>query len=162
MSAQRNLMVQKVNISPDILQYWEKCMKHNLRQIINRWLLKPEDAGKKFEHHGRVFQIIGMTDADQHTIVQEMIDGNPVYWECTTDFVQSKLGLFYVEWVTVAGHKITRNRGYDLNSLHLPPLKPSRKKKSEPVEEEPEVEMVSYDEEAGSMMSMSDELGDEY
>lgn len=143
MNTQKQLMRQKVNVTPTTLAYWKRCMEKNLRCIINKWLIKAEDFGKTFEHQGRVFEIVGMTETDENTILKEIIDETPVYWQATTDFVQSKLGMFYVEWTTVAGHKITKNRGYDLNSLYLPPNKPGRKKKAEAEEEETPV-METY------------------
>lgn len=140
MAAQRDLMRQKVNVTPGLIAHWEKNMEFHLRQIINRYLITKEDKGKSFEYQGRTFIILGMTE-NEHMILTEQVEGTTIYWEATPHFVQMRMGLFYCEWIKVNGITTTRNIEYNVSKLYLPSHKASRKKKVE--EEEPiEDEMI--------------------
>jgi len=159
MATQRDLMRQKVNVSPELIAYWEKCMDFNLRQIINRWLIKKEERGQSFEYQGRTFTLIGMTE-NEHCMLSETIDGVTAYWEATPHFVQMCMGKFYFEWVKLPnGLTTTRTKNYETNRLYLPSHKATRKKKQE--DPEPEEEYVDYNEEYTTESFVEDTYDDE-
>ena len=128
MAAPKDLFRQKVNVNEVLTAYWHKCFAFNTRQLINKHLLSIEDVGISFEHQGRTFTILGMTE-NEHMIVTEQVDGRTIYWETTTYFVQMKLNRFYVEWKKVNGVTITVQKDYDIHRMHLPSHKASRKKR---------------------------------
>jgi hypothetical protein len=146
MATTKDLMRQKVNVNEVLLNHWDKNMAFNLRNLINKWLIKYEDKGKSFEYQGRTFTLIGMTE-NEHCMVTETIDGVTVYWETSTYFVQMNFGLFYFEWVKLPnGLTTTQTKNYEMHKLYLPAHKASRKKKVEEEEiiEEDEMVMETY------------------
>jgi len=140
---ERDLMRQKVNVTPALIQKWSENMDYNLRNLIHAELLTPEDRGRTFVHQDREFTIIGMTEND-YMVLSEQYEGNTVYWVCTTAFVQMKLGLFYSEWKEVAGKIIPIEKPYETSRLLLPNNKTIRKKKEDEEIVEDEVEMEEY------------------
>lgn len=146
MATPRELMRQKINVSPTLIEYYEKMYDLSVRNLINKWLLKKEDRGTTFEYKGRIFTIVGMTE-NEHCILSEIIDGTTVYWECTAHFVQYSLRRFYTEWIKMPNGKyMDRAKIYENSKLHLP-LHKSRRKKKEEAEElvvEEEFQLESY------------------
>lgn len=130
MAKEKDLMRQKVNVTPGLIESWKKNMPFILRHLINPYLIKPEDAGKTFELNERTFTILGMTENDR-MIVTEDFDGHIVYWECTTNLVQMCLGRFYHQYVELNGKETAVKQDYSISELHLPSLKDIRKKKEE-------------------------------
>lgn len=90
------LMKQRVNVTDEILEKWLSNLKKNSSSIISKFLIKPDHIGKliefKTEDEIRSFKIIGMTEGD-HVILEEINDGSKLFWECTYQLVQYKLGL---------------------------------------------------------------------
>jgi len=134
MAKEKDLMRQKVNVSPGLIESWKNNMPFILRHLITPYLITPEDAGKTFELNDRTFTILGMTENDR-MIVTEDFDGHTVYWECTTQLVQFRLGRFYHQYVELNGRKTSVKQDYSNAELHLPSLKDIRKKKEEVVDE---------------------------
>jgi hypothetical protein len=144
--ANLKLMRQKVNVSPIMLFEWKRYMEFNLRSLIHKHLLSMDDYEKEFEHQERTFKIVGMTEME-HVILEETIDGENFYWECTSEFVQLKLSRFYTEWKIINGIRVPFNALYDNRKLHLPINRLHRKKKEEEpvIEEEPIMETYVED-----------------
>lgn len=143
MAIQR-LMRQKINVSSTMIFEWKRNMEFNLRNLINKHLLKVEDLNTSFEHQDRTFTIVGMTSSE-NVILSEEIDGELYYWECTPHFVQMKLNRFYVEWKKVNGIRVPFSMAYEDRKLYLTNNRAYRKKKEETVEEEPVMETYVED-----------------
>jgi hypothetical protein len=133
--ANHKLMRQKINVSSIMLFEWKRNMEINLRSLIHKHLLSMDDYGIEFEHQDRKFTFIGMTETE-HAIVEETIEGEKYYWECTAEFVQLKLNRFYTEWKIINGIRVPFNALYENRKLYLPINRIHRKKKEEVVEEE--------------------------
>lgn len=150
MAAPKDLFRQKVNVSEVLSNSYVKNFAFNTRNLINKHLVGIEDVGVTFEHQGRTFTILGMTE-NEHMIVTEQVNGNTVYWETTTYFVQMKLNRFYCEWKKINGITITLQKDYDLNRMYLPSHKASRKKKVDD-----EAELVEAEEAANTVTFQED------
>lgn len=91
------LMKQRINVTDEILENWLSNLKKNSSSIISKFLIKPEHIGKLIEFGAgdeiRSFKIIGMTEGD-HIILEEINDTIKLFWECTYQLAQYKLGLF--------------------------------------------------------------------
>lgn len=91
------LMKQRINVTNEILEKWYSNLKKNSSSVISKLLIKPEHIGKLIEFKTgddtRLFKIIGMTEGD-NIILEEFYDNLKLYWECTYQLVQFKLGLF--------------------------------------------------------------------
>jgi hypothetical protein len=143
--AVQKLMRQKINVSPIMLFHWKKAMDINLGCLITKHLLTQKDYGNTFDHQDRTFKIIGMTESD-NVILEESVNEEKFYWECTADFVQLKLGRFYTEYKMINGIRVPFNALYENRKLHLPVNRMYRKKKEdeETVVEEQEPIMETY------------------
>lgn len=91
-------MKQRVNITPQILENWQKEFKRQTSAIISKFLLKEKHLGQKIpfieeDESVRYFTIMGMTD-QEHIILEEELNGTIFYWECTYQLTQFKLGLY--------------------------------------------------------------------
>jgi hypothetical protein len=140
----QKLMRQKINVSPTMLFEWKRNLEFNLRNLINKHLLKVEDLNTSFEHQDRIFTIVGMTESE-NVILSETIDNEIYYWECTSCFVQLKLNRFYVEWKKVNGVRVPFPMVYEDRKLYLANNRIYRKKKEEVAEEEPVMETYTED-----------------
>lgn len=91
------LMKQRINVTDEILENWLSNLKKNSSLIISKFLIKPEHIGKLIEFGTgdeiRLFKIIGMTNSD-NIILEEINDTIKLFWECTYQLAQYKLGLF--------------------------------------------------------------------
>jgi hypothetical protein len=143
MAIQR-LMRQKINVSSTMLFEWNRNMKFNLRNLINKHLLTVNDYNTTFNHQDRTFTIIGMTESE-NVILSEEIDGELYYWECTSCFVQMKLNRFYVEWKKINGIRVPFPMVYEDRKLYLANNRVYKKKKEETPEEEPVMESFVED-----------------
>lgn len=96
------LMKQRVNVTNEILIEWSDNLNKQVSSIISKFLIKPIHINKliKFDVGGneRSFKIIGMSE-NEHIILEEILNTGIVYWECTYQLVQYKLGLFNRELI---------------------------------------------------------------
>ena len=126
-------MRRKINVSEHLLKSWKELYLHDIRNLIQPSLMKPEDLGTTFEHQDRHFEIIGMTIGGT-LMLREMVNGESIYWECTRYFVQHKLRRFNLEFFKVNGKLQTREIGYPEVKLLLAPL--NKRAKVQQTEEE--------------------------
>lgn len=134
--AKYDLMRQKVNVTPGLIEHWEKTMKFELRNLIKKSLITFEDFGKEFQHQNRTFKIIGMTEIG-HMILEEIVNQKSIYWECTRHFVQMKLDRFIESYAMMGGIMVKTKINYEESKLLLPPMRLI--KKQEQIED-PEIE----------------------
>jgi hypothetical protein len=142
------LMRQKINVTPDMIFHWKRCMDINLRCLITKHLLTQKDYGNTFVHQDRTFQIVGMGEG-RNVMLRETRDEGVFYWECTRHFVQMKLGRFNEEFYQVPKKKrlLTREIPYANYQMYLPPLNKRIKVETlEPEIDEVESVEISYEE----------------
>jgi hypothetical protein len=150
----RPLMRQKVNVHQTLLDSYKRNMAHELRNVIHKSPLEFTDYGTSFVHKERTYEIMGFTE-NSHVILKEMHEGNPYYWECTQPFVQMKLDRKNHAYTEIAGIKTTVPMDFEPLMLVLPPIRASRKKLVEEVEDLPkdEFDTVVYNEEEHSTIN---------
>ena len=148
MAKERELMRQKVNVTPVLADHYQKQLNVFTQNLITKYLVSVDDIGTEFIHGDRTFKIHGMT-ANEHMIVTEEVDGETIYWECSAHFVQMKLDRKYVEWKDLGGKSTPIEKDYEPLKMYLPVLKASRKKAAVEEEEFPtEPIMETFDDES--------------
>lgn len=127
----RPVMRQKINVSDSLLKKWKTNYMFELRQPIHKSLMKASDIGTKFEHEGRLFEIVGLGESDSIMLKEERSEG-VFYWECTRRFTQMKLGRFnQMLSKSSLGTTIFSDIPYTELQLRLAPIKKSRRRVKE-------------------------------
>lgn len=147
MAKERELMRQKINVTPVLSAHYQDQLNVYTQNLITKYLLGVDDIGTEFTHNGRTFKIHGMT-ANEHMVVTEEIEGNLIYWECSAHFVQMKLDRKYVEWKDLGGKSTPIEKDYEPLKMYLPILKASRKKVVSDEETSDEPIMETYDDDS--------------
>jgi hypothetical protein len=147
MAKERELMRQKINVTPVLSAHYQDQLNVYTQNLITKYLLGVDDIGTEFTHNDRTFKIHGMT-ANEHMVVTEEIEGNLIYWECSAHFVQMKLDRKYVEWKDLGGKSTPIEKDYEPLKMYLPILKASRKKVVSDEETSDEPIMETYDDDS--------------
>jgi hypothetical protein len=144
---EKELMRQKVNVSPALLNKWKDMYLFDIRQMVHGSLLEKEDLGTTFEHQGRVFEIVGMGEG-RSLMLRETREEGVFYWECTRQFVQMKLERYNQQFTRLANTSktILTPMAYSDGELYLAPLKAKRGAKKVVEEDEDTIYVDSYEE----------------
>jgi len=138
------LMSQKVNVTPELIQHWNFCMNEEVKHLINRYMLTMEDCDTAtFQLKNRTFTLIGMV-AGGNTIVREDTETGPLYWECSANLVQQRLGRLKTQWE--AGTEKAVLVDYDESELYLKSV--NRRKKAAVIEDD----FIELDEDADDIV----------
>lgn len=169
----RDLMIQRINLSDAVLQYWEDTLRRTLNVAIHKFLLTEDDIHSKFsvksEEGERVFSLEGMTN-EEFVILKEYKEDENIYWLCKFEYAQFLMGRFNKKMVyTESFDKKTKikkfeyietEKEYTDSQLYLPNRTPKSKKSSaeQDVDKNMERDAVGFlfDDEDGTEEGTSD------